>query len=117
MKTPSQLLQEHSSRITAKTEEAVLNMLPVDQKTLRIIGKVVEPKNLKRIAIAAIGGSALISIGTAIGHDRLYRLTVANEMKKQLEPLQKKLEALEAQNAALLEQNQKLMAQLERMEK
>ncbi len=105
-----------NNKITARAEQAILDRIPVDQRTLRIIGKVLEPKNLKRIGIAAVGGSLLISMISTLGRDRLNRAETARELRKQLMPLQKKLYDLEAQNAALWQQNEELKAQLARLE-
>ena len=105
-----------NNKITARAEHAMLDGISVDQRTLRIIGKTLEPKNLKRIGIAAVGGSLLISMISTLGRDRLNRAEIARELKKQLMPLQKKLDDLEAQNAALWQQNEELKSQLARIE-
>ena len=105
-----------NNKITARAEHAMLDGISVDQRTLRIIGKTLEPKNLKRIGIAAVGGSLLISMISTLGRDRLNRAETARELKKQLMPLQKKLDDLEAQNAALWQQNEELKSQLARIE-
>ena len=102
--------------LAARAEQAIIDSLPVDRRTLRIIGKVLEPQNLKRIGIAAVGGSVLISIVSALGRDRVNRAGTAAEMKKQLKPVQQKLNELEAQNAVLLQQNEELKLQLEKLE-
>ena len=111
------IVEKNSDILLAKTEQALLEKLPVDQKTLRRLGKLIEPKNLKLAALGAVGTSVLITVVTNIGHDRLYRAAVAREMKKQLEPLRKKLDALEAQNAVLWQQNEELKAQMILIEK
>ena len=102
------ILHRKDDIITSKAEQAVLSVLPVDQKTLQKTMKFLEPKNLKRIAFAVVGGSALVSIVTSIGHDRIYRAAVSHEVKKQLDPVMKKLNELEAQNIALYRQNKEL---------
>ena len=102
--------------IAARAEQAIVDSLPVDQKTLRIIGKVLEPKNLKRIGIAAAGGSILISAAGSLGRARLNRAENARELRKQLLPLLRKMDDLEAQNAALLAQNEELKARLANLE-
>lgn len=102
--------------LAARAEQAIIDSLPVDRKTLRIIGKVLEPQNLKRIGIAAVGGSVLISIVTTLGRDRVNRAGTAAEMKKQLKPVQQKLNELETQNAVLLQQNEDLKLQLAKLE-
>lgn len=102
--------------LAARAEQAIIDSLPVDRRTLRIIGKVLEPQNLKRIGIAAVGGSVLISIVSVLGRDRVNRAGTAAEMKKQLKPVQQKLNELEAQNAVLLQQNEDLKLQLAKLE-
>lgn len=102
--------------IAARAEQAIVNSLPVDQKTLRIIGKVLEPPNLKRIGIAAAGGSILISAAGSLVRTRLNRAENARELRKQLLPLLRKMDDLEAQNAALLAQNEELKARLANLE-
>ena len=118
MKNPLPVIvNKNSDVLLSKTEQALMDRLPVDQKTVRRLGKLLEPKNLRRIAIGAVGGSVLISVVTNIGHDRIYQAAVSRELKKQLDPLRKKLDDLEAQNVALWEQNEELKRQLEKMEK
>ncbi len=103
---------ETAKPLASRTEKALLQMIPVDQKTIKILEKILQPKNLKRIGIAAVGGSVLISVVTSLAHDRMYKSAVAHEMKKQLEPLRKKLNELEVQNAVLYQQNQELMKEI-----
>ena len=98
MKNALPVLSKKNNALSAMAGQAVLDVLPVDQKTLNRIAKILEPKNLKLFAIGAIGGTALISVLTSIGHDRIYQAAVGREMKRQLEPLKKKLNELEAQN-------------------
>ena len=98
--------------LSARTEQAVLELLPVDQKTLRRAARLMEPKNLKRLGIAVFGGTALLSLLTSIGHDRVYRAAVARELKKQLEPVNRKLDVLEKQNEELLRENAELKERL-----
>ena len=109
------LMKKNSDVIAEKAGQMLLEKLPVDQKLVQRTVKLLEPKNLKRIAIAAVGGSVLISIVSSIGHDRVYRAAVSHEMKKQLEPLRKKLDDLEAQNVALWQQNEELKAKLDKL--
>ena len=98
--------------LTARTEQAVLELLPMDQKTLRRAARLMEPKNLKKIGLLAVGGTALFSLLGSLGHDRLYRAMVAQELKKQLEPINRKLDALEKQNEELLRENAELKERL-----
>ena len=111
-----EIVDRNSDILLAKAEQALLDRLPMNQKTMQRLGKLLEPKNLKRIAIGAVCGTALISVVTSLGHDRMYQAAVGREMKKQLEPLRKKLDELEAQNVALWQQNEELKAQLQKME-
>ena len=116
MKKTLPVLPNKKNVLTTQAEQIILEKLPVDQKTLRIVTKVLEPKNLKRIAIAAVGGSFLISFVSSASQNRIYQAMVAREMKKQLAPLRKKLDDLEAQNAVLWEQNQELLKQMKKKE-
>ena len=99
--------------LAVRSEQAILDKLPVDQKTLRMIGRILEPKNLKRIGIAAVGGSVLISFISTYGRDRINRAATAQEIKKQLVPLQKRLDDLEAQNRELKAQLDKIYAEMQ----
>ena len=116
MKITKPVIQTPSDKLTAKAEQALLEKLPVDQKTLTLVGKVLEPKNLKRIGIAAIGGSALISLVSSISHDKVYQAAVAREIKKQIAPLEHKLDELRTQNAVLLQQNREMIARLNELQ-
>ncbi|MCR5576282.1 MAG: hypothetical protein K6F56_04675 [Oscillospiraceae bacterium] len=100
--------------LAAQAGQLLLDQLPVDAAKLKKAAKYMEPKNIKRIAIAAVGGSALLSLVGSLGHDRLYRAAVARELKKQLEPIQKQLDELAEQNEALIRQNEALQEQLSR---
>ena len=98
--------------LTARTEQAVLDLLPVDQKTLRRAAWLMEPKNLKKVGLLAVGGTTLFSLLASVGHDRVYRAAISRELKKQLEPINRKLDALEQQNEKLLRENEELKEQL-----
>ena len=111
MKLTKPVIQDPNAVLTAKAEQMLLEKLPVDQKTLKLAGKLLEPKNLKIIGITAIGGSALISLISSISHDKIYQAAVAKEIKKQIAPLEHKLDELRTQNAVLLQQNRELIAQ------
>ncbi|MBQ6520125.1 MAG: hypothetical protein IJI14_15535 [Anaerolineaceae bacterium] len=108
-----------NNALSGMAEKAVLDMIPIDQKTLQKIIKIIESGNLKRMAIGlavgTAGGAALISLISTIGHDRMYQASVGREIKKQLEPLKVKLNELEAQNAVLYQQNQELTKLIEQM--
>ena len=116
MKITKPVIQSPSDKLTAKAEQALLEKLPVDQKTLTLIGRILEPQNLKRIGIAAIGGSALISLISTLGHDKVYQAAVGREIKKQIAPLEHKLDELRTQNAVLLQQNRELIARLNELQ-
>ena len=98
--------------LSARTEQAVLELLPVDQKTLRRAARLMESKNLKKVGLLAVGGTALVSLLASVGHDRVYRAAVSKELKKQLEPINRKLDALEQQNEQLLRENAELKERL-----
>ena len=100
--------------LAARAEQALVEQLPVDQKTLRRVGKLMEPKNLKRLALTVVGGSVAISVMGSISRTSMYRMAVARELKKQLEPVNKKLCELEAQNEELKRQNDQLAKALAR---
>ena len=116
MKFAKPVIQTPENALAAKAEQALLDRLPVDQTTLQRVGKLLEPKNLKRLGIAVIGGSALISLVSTISHDSVYKAAVSKEMKKQIAPLEHKLDELKAQNAVLLQQNRELIAQLNKLQ-
>lgn len=116
MKKSLPVLSEKNNKMLAdKAGQMLLEKIPVDQKTLNRAVKLLEPKNLKRIAIGAVGGTILVSVLSNLGHDRMYQAAVAREIKKQIGPLQKKLEDLEAQNMVLWQQNEDLKAQLNKL--
>ena len=113
MKKDIYLFSKTKNDIAARTEQALLDKLPVDQAAMQRVLKIMEPKNLKRIGILAIGASALISIAGSLGRDRVYSAVVSREIKKQLDPLNKKLDALEIKAAAMPDQD--LLRQLDEL--
>lgn len=98
--------------LMTRAEQALMEQLPLDQKKLRLAAKLLEPKNLKRLGIAAVGGTLGLSALGSIGRTRLYRAAMARELKKQLAPISKKLDALEKQNEELRRQNEELRCRL-----
>lgn len=102
------------NRMAAQAEQALMEQLPIEPKKLQRLAKLMEPKTLKRLGIAAVGGGALLSVVGTVGHDRLYRAAVGREVKKQLEPINKKLDALQAQNEELIHQNEELLRQIDK---
>lgn len=116
MKIKKPVIQDPNTVLAAKAEQMLLEKLPVDQKALQRIGWVIEPKHLKWIGITAIGGSALISLVSSVGHDKIYQAMVAGEIKKQIAPLEHKLDELRTQNGVLLQQNRELIARLNELQ-
>lgn len=102
------------SLLAARAEQAIMQQLPVEEKTLRRVGKLMEPKNLKRLGIAAICGTATLSVLGSVSRMRMYRVSMARELKKQLAPVNKKLDELEEQNEELRRQNEQLQKKLDR---
>lgn len=100
------------SALAVRAEQALIQQLPVEERTLRRLGKLMEPKNIKRLALAAVGGSFAVSVFGSIGQARMYRLEMRRELKKQLDSINDKLEELEKQNEELREQNEKLQRSL-----
>ena len=102
------------SLLAARAEQAIIQQLPVEQKTLRRVSKLLEPKNLKRLGIAAVCGTATLSVVGSVSRMRMYRAAMARELKKQLAPVNKKLDELEAQNDELRRQNEQLQKKLDK---
>ena len=102
------------SLLAARAEQAIMQQLPVEEKTLRRVSKLMEPKNLKRLGIAAVCGTATLSVLGSVSRLRIYRAAMAHELKKQLAPVNKKLEELEAQNEELRRQNEQLQKKLDK---
>ena len=98
--------------LAAQAGQLLLEQLPVDVGKLQKAARFLTPKNLKLLAIAAVGGSALLSVVGTVSHDRIYQAAVARELKKQLEPIHKQLDELSAQNEELRRQNEQLQKQL-----
>ena len=84
-----------------QAEQTLLEQLPVDQKHLRRAAKLLQPQNVKRLGVIAVGGAAALSLLSSWSSARLYRAELARELKKQLAPINRKLDELEAQNEAL----------------
>ena len=98
--------------LAARAEKAMYENFPVDLGRFKRVAGYLEPKKLKRIAIAVVGGSAVLSLIGVIGRNSFYRAVVAREPKKQLEPIQEQLDELSEQNEALIRQNEALQEQL-----
>ena len=110
-----EVVEKSTDMLVAKTEQAILEKIPVDQKTLERVAKLLTPKNMKRLGIAAVTGSMMISFLVTLGKQQMSRALISNEVKKQIEPLKAQLDVLEAQNEALLKQNEELKSQLNAM--
>ncbi len=106
------MFSKKKEALAAQAGQLLLDQLPVDVGKLQKAAKYLTPRNLKLLAVAALGGSALLSLAGTIGHDRIYQAAVAREMKKQLEPIHKQLDELAAQNEELRQQNEQLQKQL-----
>lgn len=109
---PAVIVTEPKRMLAARAEQAVLERLPVDRSALRAAAKLLEPKRLKLVLLAAAGGMALVSMIGSLGHERLYRAAVARELKKQLAPVNERLETLQKQNEELKRQNDELRQKL-----
>lgn len=92
-----------------KAEQELLSILPVEPRTLTRVGRLLEPKNIKRLLLAALGGSLLASVLSSLSRARMIRASVARELKKQLAPINKKLDNLEKQNEELKKENEELL--------
>ena len=109
------MLSKHAkNKFAARAGEAILQQLPVEEKTLRRVGWLMEPKHLKQLGIAAVAGTAAFSVIGSMSRMSAYRMAVARELKKQLDPVNRKLNELEKQNEELKAQNEKLQEQLEK---
>ncbi len=114
MKNKLSLTAGLKNRAAAQAEQMLLEQLPVDTKKLQRIAKVLEPKNLKLLAAALVGGGLAVSAIGTISHDRLFQAAVGREIKKQLEPVNRKLDELQAQNEELKRQNEQLQRELQK---
>lgn len=95
------LEKKAKNALAVRAEQALAEQLPVDQKTLRVIGWLVKPTNLKKVGIGAIGCAAAVFMLKSANQMRCYRAAMGKELKKQLEPINRKLDELEAQNEEL----------------
>ena len=109
------MMSKHAeNKLAARAGEAILQQLPVEEKTLRRVTWLMEPKHLKFLGIAAVSGTAAFSALSSAGRMHAYRAAMARELRKQLDPVNKKLNELEKQNEELKQQNEKLQKQLEK---
>ena len=105
--------KKNRNALAVRAEQALVEQLPVNQKTLRAIGWLMDPQHLKVASVGVLGCAAAVSMFKNVGQMRMYRAAMGRELKKQLEPINKKLDELEAQNEELKRQNQRLQKQLE----
>ena len=70
-----------ADRISKSWEEQTYE----ENKTLAIIGKLLNPENLKRLGIIAIVGVIIFTLIKRWSEIHTYRSAIAAEMKKQLE--------------------------------
>ena len=97
-----------ADRISKSWEEQTYE----ENKTLAIIGKLLNPENLKRLGIIAIVGVVIFTLIRRWSEIHTYRSAIAAEMKKQLEPVTEKLDELQEQNEELRRQNEQIQEQL-----
>jgi Sec-independent protein translocase protein TatA len=97
-----------ADRISKSWEEQTYE----ENKTLAIIGKLLNPENLKRLGIIAIVGVVIFTLIKRWSEIHTYRSAIAAEMKKQLEPVTEKLDELQEQNEELRRQNEQIQEQL-----
>lgn len=101
--------------IAKSIKTTLLELLPIGETGRKIIGKLLEPENLKRIAIVGVVGSVVVGLISRFLRNSMLRMEIRGELKKQLEPVYEKLEELEEQNAELLRQNEALQGSLEEL--
>ena len=57
------MLSKHAkNKFAARAGEAILQQLPVEEKTLRRVSWLMEPKHLKQLGIAAVAGTAFVNL-------------------------------------------------------
>jgi cell division protein FtsB len=105
------------SRLAARAEQALLERLPVDTRTLQKAARYLEPKHFKLLLASAVALAALLSLIKAVGRDQIYRAAVSRELKRQLAPVNDALEELRSQNEELARQNEELKKQLDGCDK
>ena len=99
------------------TKASIEDQLPVDSKTMLLLGWLLNPKHLKLIGVVLVGGCAIIALIRSAWEKFTFRSALSREMKKQLEPVYDKLEELEEQNEELKSQNEELMRRLKKQER
>ena len=111
------LSKKGKNTLAARAGEAILQQLPVEEKTLRRVTWLMEPKHLKLLGVTAAAGTAAFSVIGGMSRMSAYRMAMARELKKQLEPVNRKLNELEKQNEELKQQNEQLRKQLQNISK
>ena len=99
--------------LALRAQQVLAEQLPGGELTLNVIKTLMKPENLKRIGIALVGGSILLSWLRSLSEKHAFRAAIRKELEKQLEPIYEKLETLEEQNEELLHQNEKLQESLD----
>ena len=108
------VMNRAKKKLAARAEEALMQQLPMEPKTLRRVSWLLEPRHLKYLGIAAVAGTAAFSALSSASHMHAYRAAMARELKKQLDPVNKKLDELEKQNEELRRQNEQLQKKLDK---
>ena len=76
------MLSKHAkNKFAARAGEAILQQLPVEEKTLRRVGWLMEPKHLKQLGFAAVAGTAAFSVISSMSRMSAYRMAMARELK------------------------------------
>ena len=109
-------LLKKTIRKNVLTKTLIEDELPVDNKTMQLLGWLLNPNHLKLIGVVLVGGCAIIALIRSAWEKFTFRSALSREMKKQLEPVYDKLEELEEQNEELKSQNEKLMRQLKKQD-
>ena len=68
--------------------------------------------NFKRLGLILASGALALSLAESFTRNRIYRIAMGRELKKQLAPVNKKLDELEKQNEELKKQNEELKKKL-----
>ena len=109
-------LLKKTIRKNVLTKTLIEDELPVDNKTMQLLGWLLNPNHLKLIGVVLVGGCAVFALIRSAWEKYTYRSALAREMKKQLEPMYEKLEDLEEQNEELKSQNDELLKHLKKQE-
>lgn len=109
----SSLKTKNNNLLALKAQQLLAEQLPGGELTVNVIKTLMKPENLKRLAVALIGGTILLRWLRNLSEKHAFRAEIRKELEKQLEPIHEKLEALEEQNEELLRQNERLQESLE----